>query len=117
MKKNLVIAFLVGVIVSGLWPKLVEAVTVNPASNVTADTANTPGTLVLRDPSTGATSVTLQSSAIDTAKIAVGSIGTSKLQGMPSSVSNGSALCAKPDGNGSIGVCSTTPTNGVCTCI
>lgn len=56
-----------------------NAETVNPASNVTADTANTPGTIVLRDSSTGATNITVQSGAIDTAKLATDSVIAAKI--------------------------------------
>lgn len=55
------------------------AETVNPASNVTADTANTNGTIVLRHSTTGVANITLQASAIDTAKIAADAVTTANI--------------------------------------
>ena len=154
--KKVIFGFAVAVAFAGTS----YAITANPASNVSADSAATPFTLPYRD-STGAfdmisgaidtaklgtdsvtsvkilnatidsskmatasidtnrlatdsvTTAKLINSAVDTAKIAAASIDTSKLLGMPSTP-NGSALCAGPSGR--IGYCSSTPTNGVCTC-
>lgn len=58
--------------------------------------------------------------AVNTTKIAQDAVNTSKMLGLSSqSVPNGSALCAKGGAGvalGSIGYCTTTPTNGLCTC-
>lgn len=49
--KNKLFIFVVAILLIGGVAAFVDAITVNPASNVTADSSNTAGTIVLRDTS------------------------------------------------------------------
>lgn len=93
---------------------MAHAATVNPASNVTADSDNTAGTIVYRHPSTGVIDVTLSAGNVDTAKIANGSINTDKIA--PGAINTnklglglvphaGQILCVKTGNPGAIGYC------------
>lgn len=66
-------------IIAALLTMPAGASTVNPASNVTADSANTPGTIVLRDAATGSADITLAAGNVDTAKIAADAVTAVKI--------------------------------------
>lgn len=95
------------------------AITVNPASSVTADSAATPLTIPYRDANG---SFAMIAGDIDTAKIAAGAVDTTKIA--PASIdtskiskaSAGSgALCELNDGSGKFGHC-TNSSAVTCTC-
>ena len=96
------------------------AETVNPASNVSADTDNTPGTIVLRHSSTGIANITVAAGNIDTAKIAAGAVDTSKLNFVNvSTVDSGKIVCIKSGSNPGrqLGTCKATSIGvSICQC-
>lgn len=110
-----------------LAPFLAMAAQVNPMSNVLGDTAATANTLVYRDTNGVFDAASIQDATILTAKIANGSVTTPKINidsittdKIPfineGSVTSGKIVCIPPGNTMRLGVCSTTSSQGLCTC-
>lgn len=109
--KKLTLAVL-GVVVSTHLASIVLAGTVNPTSNVLADTAATADTIVLRDSSGNIDGAQLSAGSVVTAKLATSSVTTAKTY---LDLKNDGVVCVTSTKR--LGQCSSdVVTGGTCTC-